>query len=93
MASLSHTVVFHVDAEGLSLVDETGKAKWFCLEEAIDHISHGRALAMAKIWDMKTGKATASQMQDGLIKMTIGTSQDIGGGLFRQSRGKKRAKI
>lgn len=61
------------------MVDEQDKPKWFCLEESIDHISNGRALAVCKVWDAETGKPIASTMQDGLVRMKEGVKQDTGG--------------
>jgi acyl-CoA thioesterase len=93
MASLNHTVIFHTEAEGLSMVDEANDTKWFCLEESIDHISHGRALAIFKIWDVKSGRPVATAMQDGLIRMEPGVQQCINGmfsiGIFQSAKGEK----
>ena len=78
------------------MVDNAGAPKWFCLEETIDHISHGRALAIAKLWDVKEGKAIASTIQDGLVKLDAGYTQSFGGGLFSEnaiSKAKKSVKL
>jgi acyl-CoA thioesterase len=85
MASLSHTVIFHVEAAGLSMVDESGEPKWFCLEETIEHISHGRALETCKLWDLKEKLPIGSTMQDGLIRMEPGVEQNLTG-MFTISR-------
>jgi acyl-CoA thioesterase len=85
MASLSHTVIFHVEAAGLSMVDEVGEPKWFCLEETIDHISHGRGLATCKLWDVKEKRPLGSTMQDGMIRMPPGIDQNLNG-MFTVSR-------
>jgi acyl-CoA thioesterase len=79
MASLSHTVVFHVQAEEMSMVDKDGKPKWFCMEETIDHISHGRALEIAKLWDVEGNNAIASTMQDGMVRLTDGGGNHLKG--------------
>jgi len=77
IASLSHTVIFHMEPEGFSLLDERGKAKWFCFEESIDHIAHGRGLAMMRLWDMPGGKPIATAMQDGLLRFKEGVEQSL----------------
>jgi acyl-CoA thioesterase len=88
MASLCHTMVFHLEADGISMVDEAGTLKWFCIEETIDHISHGRTLAITKIWDVKEKRPIASTMQDGLIKLDAQFQQSIDGLFAEQITGK-----
>lgn len=92
MASLNHTVIFHVEGKGMNMVDETGKPKWFCLEETIDHISNGRALAVCKLWEVQTGSPIASTMQDGLVRMKEGVQQNMGG-LFADKSGTKTPEV
>jgi acyl-CoA thioesterase len=91
IASLSHTVVFHPDAAGLAMLDASGQRRWFCIEERIDHISHGRGLAMATLWDVKSGMPVATYMQDGLLRMKPGVRQSLDGdkGIFNRSKGGK----
>ena len=68
IASLSHTVIFHVEALGLRMVNEDGSKPWFVVETAIDKIAHGRALASHKLW-REDGLHVASCFQDGLLRM------------------------
>jgi hypothetical protein len=52
-------------------------------------------LAIAKLWDVKEGKAVASTMQDGLIKLEPGHKQSLSG-LFSEtaiSKAKKSVKL
>jgi hypothetical protein len=88
-------MVFHLEADGISMVDEAGTPKWFCIEETIDHISHGRTLIKTKIWDVKEKRPVASIMQDGLIKLDAQFQQSIGGLFAEQitSKPKKSGKL
>jgi acyl-CoA thioesterase len=79
IASLSHTVVFHLDAAGFSMLDERDTPRWFCIEESIDHISGGRGLAVTRIWDVELGTHIVSTMQDGMLRMKPGVKQSLGG--------------
>jgi acyl-CoA thioesterase len=79
MASLNHTVIFHGEAELLSLTDKEGNAKWFCVEGKIEHISHGRALLTTRLWDTYEKRHVGSTMQDGLIRLKSGVKQNAGG--------------
>ncbi|KAF2670464.1 Thioesterase/thiol ester dehydrase-isomerase [Microthyrium microscopicum] len=79
IASLSFTVVLHAEAEELGLIDADGKAKWFCVELAIDHIGHGRGLMVERLWDVQSGKPVASTMQDGLLRLKPGIKQGLVG--------------
>jgi hypothetical protein len=62
------------------MFDESGTARWFCLEESIDHISRGRGLATARIWDVGSGTHVYSTMQDGMLRTKPGLKQSLGGG-------------
>jgi acyl-CoA thioesterase len=78
IASLSHTVVLHGEPEDFDLVDgATGKARWFCYEEAIEHIGHGRGLSATRLWDLASGRPVASAMQDGLVRFKEGVEQSV----------------
>jgi acyl-CoA thioesterase len=68
IASLSHTVIFHVEALGLRMVKEDGGKPWFVVETAIDKIAHGRALGSHRLW-REDGLHVASCFQDGLLRM------------------------
>jgi hypothetical protein len=62
-------VIFHVEAEGLQVVDSSSaEGPWFCHEIAIDKIAHGRALAVGKLW-RTDGLHVASCFQDGMLRM------------------------
>jgi acyl-CoA thioesterase len=86
IASLSHTVIFHGEAETINLVDTQGRPKDFCIEGIVEHISHGRALVNTKLWDVATGKPVASSFQDGMVRMKPGVVQSSDGqhSLFMQ---------
>jgi hypothetical protein len=62
------------------MMDANGKQRWFCIEESIDHISRGRGLAVARIWDVESGAHVLSYMQDGMLRMKPGVKQSLGGG-------------
>lgn len=68
IASLSHTVIFHVEAMGLRMVQEDGSKPWFVVETVIDKIAHGRALASHRLW-REDGLHVASCFQDGMLRM------------------------
>lgn len=76
IASLSHTVIFHVEALGLRTVQEGGDKPWFVVETAIDKIAHGRALASHRLW-REDGLHIASCFQDGMLRMP-GPGESIG---------------
>jgi acyl-CoA thioesterase len=70
IASLNHTVIFHEEAAGLSMINEaTGKPYYFISEEKVDHIGYGRGLATWRLW-REDGLHVASCFQDGLLRMT-----------------------
>jgi acyl-CoA thioesterase len=79
IASLSHTVIFHVEALGLRMVQDDGSKPWFVVETAIDKIAHGRALASHRLW-REDGLHIASCFQDGLLRMPA-PGQSTGGGM------------
>jgi len=84
IASLNHTVIFHVEAEGLRMTEDDGKTHWFVNEEAIDKIAHGRALAVMKLW-REDGLHVATCFQDGMLRMpspgqSLGDSRRVFGG-------------
>jgi acyl-CoA thioesterase len=75
IASLNHTVVFHVEASGLCLTkpassatSSSDQAHWFCQETSIDKIAHGRALMRGRTW-RTDGLHVASCFQDGMLRM------------------------
>lgn len=67
MASLSHTVVLHVGAEGLAALGQDGTARWFCQEARTERTGDGRGLHGSRIWD-EGGVHVASTMQDGMLR-------------------------
>jgi hypothetical protein len=68
IASLNHTVIFHVEQEELRLTAKSGEKHWFVNEIAIDKIGHGRALAVGKMW-REDGLHVASCFQDGMLRI------------------------
>lgn len=70
IASISHTVVFHVPSKGLRV----GKGDWFCQDAFSERSGGGRGLHTSKIWD-GNGVHIASSWQDGLLR----AGQSIGG--------------
>ncbi|KAF2102395.1 Thioesterase/thiol ester dehydrase-isomerase [Rhizodiscina lignyota] len=78
MASLSHTVILHVNPDGMNAVKRqaagkpgTGK-KWFCQEAWATRNAVGRTLHESKIWDDE-GVHIATTIQDGLVRLGPGT--------------------
>jgi acyl-CoA thioesterase II len=63
MASLSHSVVFHVGSKGLVLRD----GAWWCQEARTPRSGGGRGMHESRIWDEK-GVHVASTWQDGLVR-------------------------
>lgn len=64
-------MIFHEEAQGLTLIDESDKKKhWFISEEKIENIAHGRGLATWKLW-REDGLHVASCFQDGMLRMTL----------------------
>jgi acyl-CoA thioesterase len=89
IASLSHTVIFHDEADGINLLDSTGKPKWFCVEGIGEHISHGRAMLNTKMWDVTSQKLVASGFQDGMVRFKLGSNLADPGGVKRFTGGHK----
>lgn len=72
MASLSHTVVLHVGAEKLLMVDERGEEKWFCQEAWTGRSGEGRGLHVSRLWDER-GVHVGSTWQDGMLRLKRGS--------------------
>lgn len=66
MGSVSHSVVFHVDSEGLRFSNGDEKT-WFCQEAWTERSGGGRGLHSSKIWD-RSGRHVASTWQDGMVR-------------------------
>lgn len=79
MASLSHTVVLHGGAADYDMLDKDGNPKWFCIEAAIEHISHGRSMVTGRLWDLEKKAPVATYIQDGLVRMKEGVRQSLDG--------------
>jgi len=78
IASLNHTVIFHVEADGLRMTEDDGSTHWFVQEAAIDKIAHGRALAASRLW-REDGMHVASCFQDGMLRMPApGSPKGVG---------------
>jgi acyl-CoA thioesterase II len=63
MASLSHSVVFHVSSKDLVLTE----GEWWCQEAWTPRSEGGRGMHESRIWD-KRGLHVASSWQDGLVR-------------------------
>jgi hypothetical protein len=61
------------------MLDSDGLPKWYCIEAAIEHISHGRCMVTGTIWDLKNGAPVATYMQDGLVRFKEGIKQSLDG--------------
>ncbi|KAL1625923.1 hypothetical protein SLS56_007162 [Neofusicoccum ribis] len=70
MATLSHSVVFHVGAKELEMAeqDDRGARKWYCQESRVSRASGGRGMLESRIWS-EGGVHIATTWQDGLVKM------------------------
>ncbi|KAF2397700.1 Thioesterase/thiol ester dehydrase-isomerase [Trichodelitschia bisporula] len=73
IASLSHTVILHVEADGLNMIGPTGKPYWFLHEIEVTRIAHGRAMTNYKLW-REDGVHVATCVQDGLLRMPPGVA-------------------
>jgi acyl-CoA thioesterase II len=63
MASLSHSVVFHVSSKDLMLRER----EWWCQEAWTPRSGGGRGMHESRIWDQR-GVHVASTWQDGLVR-------------------------
>lgn len=63
MASLSHSVVFHVSSKDLSFKED----EWWCQEAWTPRSGGGRGMHESRIWD-QSGVHVASTWQDGLVR-------------------------
>ena len=68
MASLSHTVVFHVPAEDLLMNDASGHREWYCKEDWTSRAGGGRGIHQSRIVG-RNGKHVASSFQEGLVRI------------------------
>ncbi|KAF4313069.1 Acyl-CoA thioesterase [Botryosphaeria dothidea] len=70
MATLSHSVVFHVSVSGLEMAEKDGKEAriWYCQETRMSRVSGGRGMLESRIWNEK-GVHIASTYQDGLVTL------------------------
>ena len=76
VASLSHTVVFHVEADGLSMAelgaDGVQTPRWFNHEIQVERIAHGRGLVRGTCRRDSDGLHVYTHYQDGQIRMGAG---------------------
>ncbi|KAF9630494.1 Acyl-CoA thioesterase [Lasiodiplodia theobromae] len=70
MASLSHSVVFHVGSKDLAMaeLDEKDAREWYCQESWMSRVSGGRGMIESRIWN-GTGVHIASTYQEGLVRL------------------------
>ncbi|KAK0646838.1 thioesterase-like superfamily-domain-containing protein [Cercophora newfieldiana] len=64
-ASLSYTLVVHVNAEDCVMHD--GEDQWWIQEVTFPRAAHGRGIVMSRIWS-PDGVHVATEYQDGLIR-------------------------
>ena len=67
MASLSHTVVFHVLDAGLDITHGGGREKWMLQEARTDRFEDDRITHHSRLWDDR-GRHIATTFQDGMVK-------------------------
>lgn len=70
MATLSHSVVFHVGARELGMAEQDSKEarKWYCQESKCTRVSGARGMHESRIWS-PSGIHIASTWQDGLVRL------------------------
>lgn len=69
MASLSHTVIFHADGEGLKMAgNQSSGNKWFAQEGWTGRTEGNRGTHESRIWD-GSGMLLATTLQDGMIRI------------------------
>ena len=90
MASLSHTVIFHVGVEALSMIGKEGTEDWFCQEAWTDRVGDGRGVHNSRIWD-GNGRHIATTLQDGLVRLRSEDREELE--RTRVRLGKGRAKL
>ncbi|KAI9742093.1 MAG: hypothetical protein M1834_000483 [Cirrosporium novae-zelandiae] len=66
MASLSHTVIFHVLEDGVLCRNEG----WFCQEAWTERSGDGRGIHQSRLWS-EGGVHVASTIQDGLVRVEM----------------------
>ena len=83
LASLSHTVVLHVDAEEMAVQTEDDDdprgeavARWFCQEIWTDRAADRRGTHHSRIWDER-GRHVATTLQDGLLRLHFTGEEDV----------------
>jgi hypothetical protein len=74
MASLSHTVIFHVDGRDLSMHGD-GKKKWYCQEAWTSRSGNGRGLHDSRIWS-PNGVLVATTLQEGVLRRAGDVKKD-----------------
>ena len=68
MASLSHTVIFHGNAERCRMLSKQGKPKWFVQESRTPNTGENRGLHMTRLWDWEKGEIVGTTVQDGMTR-------------------------
>ncbi|KZF26731.1 Thioesterase/thiol ester dehydrase-isomerase [Xylona heveae TC161] len=77
MASISHSVVFHLLGDDLLMYDADGKERWYLQEAWTGRTVANRGTHESKIWDA-AGRHIASTWQDGLLKTAGSNTQSAG---------------
>ena len=68
MASLSHTVVFHVPAADLMMNEDNGDRRWFCKEDWTTRAAGGRGIHNSRLVG-PSGIHVASTWQEGMVRV------------------------
>ena len=75
MASVSHTVIFHGQAQDSNMLDENGQPKWFVQEAWASRSGEGRACHESRLWDWQEGTVVGTTVQDGMMRVVTDTLQ------------------
>lgn len=79
MASIAHSVTFHVNSTDMKCIDESAESKekrWFCQEAWMARNGVGRTLHESRIWDDQ-GLHIATTTQDGLVRYGTGKPEKM----------------
>lgn len=70
MASLSHTVVFHLTDSALAMVDEGRRRRWMLQEAWTDRVADARVTHHSRLWD-EGERHVATTFQDGMLRVSM----------------------
>ncbi|KAI1822257.1 Thioesterase/thiol ester dehydrase-isomerase [Xylaria intraflava] len=76
-ASLSYSLVVHVDAEEAVMTYSKGDDQWWVLEGCFPRLQAGRGILHSKIWSPR-GVHVASEYQDGILRRRPRTGEEKG---------------